>query len=177
MCYTRPSQSQIWSHSERVVGVRRLPHPLLLCLLLSRPGQLDRGTLQLADLILDPQGQNYQYRDTSAPVLGRSDDEQIALKLPSNMKVGDLKWISVWCRRFTVDFGNLIFPDNLDLPTSEKQLPHPLVPVDGNDVSGEPEPESEGEPEPGRSQSESDPDIVFNPIFVFRTRPRPPRPP
>merc|ERR1719219_1709764 len=64
------------------------------------------------------------------------------------MKAGDLKWISVWCRRFTVDFGNLIFPDNLDLPTSEKQLPHPLVPVDNNDVSGEPEPEGESEPEP-----------------------------
>ena len=127
-------------------------------------------------LILDPQGQNYQYRDQSVAKLGRSDDELIALKLPANMKVGDLKWISVWCRRFVVDFGNLIFPDNLDLPTSEKQLPHPLVPVDGNDVSGEPEPESEGEPEPGRSESEADPDIVFNPIIIFRTRPRPPRP-
>ena len=105
-------------------------------------------------LILDPQGQNYQYRDSSAPVLGRSDDEQIALKLPANMKVGDLKWISVWCRRFTVDFGNLIFPDNLDLATSEKQLPHPLVPVDNNDVSGEPEPEGESEPEPGTRRRE-----------------------
>ena len=100
-------------------------------------------------LILDPQGQNYKYRDQSAPVLGRSDDEMITLTLPSNMKVGDLKWISVWCRRFTVDFGNLIFPDNLDLPTSEKSLPHPLVPVDDNAVA-EPEPESESEPEPGK---------------------------
>ena len=132
-------------------------------------------------LILDPQGNNYQYRDQSAPVLGRSDGERMTLTLPSNMKVGDLKWISVWCRRFTVDFGNLIFPDNLDLPTSEKQLPHPLVPVDDNAVS-EPEPEGESEPEPGRRRSETDPDIVFNAIICFRTRPRPrppsrPRPP
>ena len=45
---TRPSQSQIWSHSERVAGVWRLPHSLLLCLLLSWPSQLDGGALQLA---------------------------------------------------------------------------------------------------------------------------------
>lgn len=108
-------------------------------------------------LILDPQGQNYKYRDQSAPVLGRSDDEMITLTLPSNMKVGDLKWISVWCRRFTVDFGNLIFPDNLDLPTSEKSLPHPLVPVDDNAVA-EPEPESESEPEPEHDHDHHDHD-------------------
>ena len=90
------------------------------------------------------------------------------------MKVGDLKWISVWCRRFTVDFGNLIFPDNLDLATSEKELPPPIKPVDTNDVSGEPEPESEGEPEPGERLSEADPHIVFNPISFLRSRP--PRP-
>merc|ERR1719384_2139063 len=74
------------------------------------------------------------------------------------MKVGDLKWVSVWCRRFTVDFGNLIFPDNLDLPTSEKTLPHPLVPVDDNDVAGEPEPESESEPEPDHDHDHHDHD-------------------
>ena len=76
-----------------------------------------------------------------------------------------------------MDFGNLIFPDNLDLATSEKQLPHPLVPVDNNDVSGEPEPEGEAEPEPGIGElSEADPDIVFNPIIFFRPRPPRPRP-
>ena len=101
--------------------------------------------------ILDPSGATYKYRDQSAPVLGRSEGERIALKMPAGMKVGDLKWISVWCRRFTVDFGNLIFPDNLGLSKSEDSLPHPLAPVDSNDVApeSEPEPESESEPEPG----------------------------
>ena len=71
--------------------------------------------------------------------------------MPAGIMVGDLKWISVWCRRFTVDFGNLIFPDNLGLSKSEDSLPHPLAPVDSNDVApeSEPEPESESEPEPG----------------------------
>ena len=123
-------------------------------------------------LILDPQGQNYKYRDQSAPVLGRSDDEKITLTLPANMKVGDLKWVSVWCRRFTVDFGNLIFPDNLDLPTSEKTLPHPLVPVDDNDVAAEPEPESESEPEPGKRLS-----LISSLYSDISFRSRPPRPP
>ena len=55
--------------------------------------------------------------------------------MPADVKVGDLKWISVWCRRFSIDFGSLIFPDNLDLAKSE-------------DSETEPEPESESEPEP-----------------------------
>ena len=27
------------------------------------------------------------------------------------MQVSSVKWISVWCRKFTVDFGHLIFPE------------------------------------------------------------------
>ena len=25
-------------------------------------------------------------------------------------QVSDIKWLSVWCRKFAVDFGNLMFP-------------------------------------------------------------------
>ena len=35
--------------------------------------------------------------------------------------VGDLKWISVWSRRLSVDFGHLIFPDDLGLSKSEPE--------------------------------------------------------
>jgi len=97
--------------------------------------------------ILDPSGVVFAYRDNSAPKLGRYDGEKITLKMPANMKVGDFKWISVWCRRFSIDFGNLIFPTNIELPKSEDSIPHPLAPVDSNEVA-EPEPESESEPEP-----------------------------
>ena len=91
-------------------------------------------------MILEPDGQSYQYRDQNAPVLGRFVNQRISLTLPSNMKVGDLKWISVWERRFSVDFGNLIFPDNLALPTSAKQVPTSIISVDTNQVSSTPEP-------------------------------------
>ena len=57
-------------------------------------------------LILNPQGRNYKHIDRSAPDLGRAQVE--------------FKWI--WCMMYCVDFGNLIFHDSLDLPTSEKNL-------------------------------------------------------
>ena len=57
----------------------------------------------------------YEYRDQSAPILKGSAKEQITLRLPENMKVGDIKWLSVWCRKFSVDFGNLIFPTDLNV--------------------------------------------------------------
>ena len=86
-------------------------------------------------------------------------------------QVGDLKWLSVWCRQFSVDFGNLIFPADLvsrdksffqyfhllfQFPKSD-DLPHPLVPVD-NDVAPEPEPEAEAEPEPEHDHDHHDHD-------------------
>jgi len=93
----------------------------------------------------------YEYRDQSAPILKGSAKEQITLRLPENMKVGDIKWLSVWCRKFSVDFGNLIFPTDLNLPKSPAaglDLPAPLAPVDNSVAEPEPEPESEPEPEP-----------------------------
>jgi len=91
----------------------------------------------------------YEYRDQSAPILKGASKEQITLRLPENMKVGDIKWLSVWCRKFSVDFGNLIFPTDLNLPTSKPagELPAPLAPVDNSVAEPEPEPESEPEPE------------------------------
>lgn len=91
----------------------------------------------------------YEYRDQSAPILKGAAKEQITLRLPENMKVGDIKWLSVWCRKFSVDFGNLIFPTDLNLPKSQPtDLPAPLAPVDNSVTEPEPEPETEPEPEP-----------------------------
>ncbi len=41
--------------------------------------------------------------------------EDITLTLPPGTKVSDLKWISVWCRAFQVNFGDLIFPAGFKL--------------------------------------------------------------
>jgi len=54
-------------------------------------------------------GVHYEYRNLDAPLLGASTNEQVTLTLPPHMKVSDLKWLSVWCREFSIDFGSLTF--------------------------------------------------------------------
>eukprot|EP00091_Calanus_sinicus_P000313 TRINITY_DN10248_c0_g1_i1.p1 TRINITY_DN10248_c0_g1~~TRINITY_DN10248_c0_g1_i1.p1 ORF type:complete len:250 (-),score=55.75 TRINITY_DN10248_c0_g1_i1:196-945(-) len=71
------------------------------------PGNDDES--KMAILAHPFEGNHYQYRDEEAPVLKAAVDEDVVLTLPPHMKVSDLKWISVWCRKFSVDFGNLIF--------------------------------------------------------------------
>lgn len=36
------------------------------------------------------------------PPLGRYEGKDVLLKLPLGVKVRDMRWLSVWCRRFTV---------------------------------------------------------------------------
>ena len=83
-------------------------------------------------------GRFYSYGDKSVPLLENEfkGDEQIELKLPKGMKTTDLKWLSVWCRLFNMDFGNVVFPKTIEL----EQLFE-------DSVEGEPIPE--GYPEPG----------------------------
>ena len=53
----------------------------------------------------------YNYTDPDLPVLGEFLGETpIELTLPDGVKVTDLKWISVWCRLFSINFGDFIFP-------------------------------------------------------------------
>ncbi|XP_050585241.1 protein Skeletor, isoforms B/C isoform X1 [Bombus affinis] len=40
----------------------------------------------------------------------------IILKLPNGKRIRDIKWLSVWCRRFTVNFGDVFIPANLKAP-------------------------------------------------------------
>merc|ERR1712001_274295 len=101
------------------------------------------------------EGKFYQYEDQSAPILqGQfSGDKDIKLTLPDSLKTTDLKWISVWCRAFQVNFGDLTFPEGLVLeeaapesepepvtevpkpPSKPTELPPPVLsPVD-NDIS------------------------------------------
>ena len=113
-------------------------------------------------------GKFFKYDDENAPILkGRFDgSEDIKLTLPEDINVSDLKWFSVWCRQFSVNFGDLIFPENFSLDkttiptvstttvstTSTTDLPPPLVHPsntlddeenfdDDDDVKAEPETE------------------------------------
>merc|ERR1719362_2622192 len=36
------------------------------------------------------------------------------LTLPDDIEVKDLKWISIWCRRFELTFGDFVFPEHSD---------------------------------------------------------------
>jgi len=80
---------------------------------------------------------NYEYRDDAAPKLGAYDGEDITLTLPEEWQMSDIKWISVWCRRFTVNFGELVVPEGFKAPNADEP---------GNPIA-EPEPETEPEPE------------------------------
>ena len=71
------------------------------------------------------EGKFYEYEDQSAPIInGRfSGDKNIKLTLPDTLKATDIKWLSVWCRAFSANFGDLIFPDNLSLDEHIHETP------------------------------------------------------
>ena len=58
------------------------------------------------------QGDFFDSDDTNAPTLDKAFDgsqQAIELTLPNDLKVSDLKWISVWCREYEENFGDFIF--------------------------------------------------------------------
>ena len=71
------------------------------------------------------EGKFYEYEDQSAPILDEefSGDKNVKLTLPDTLKATDIKWLSVWCRAFSANFGDLIFPDNLSLDEHIHETP------------------------------------------------------
>ena len=49
----------------------------------------------------------YRYDDPDIPILGRFDGQDIDLRLPNGIGVRDVKWISLYCRQFGIDFGHV----------------------------------------------------------------------
>ncbi len=39
--------------------------------------------------------------------------KDIILRLPGDMTVKDIKNLSVWCRAFSVNFGDMVFPQRV----------------------------------------------------------------
>merc|ERR1719410_916284 len=61
------------------------------------------------------EGKFYDPEDFSAPVLNKAFDGtqgDIVLPLPNDVKVSDLKWISIWSREYLLNFGDFIFKDD-----------------------------------------------------------------
>ena len=88
------------------------------------------------------EGKFYEYEDQSAPILnGRfSGDKNIKLTLPDTLKVTDIRWLSIWCRKYSINFGDLMFPDNLSLDGHTHEAPT-VLDTDSDPESGQ-EPES-----------------------------------
>ena len=57
-------------------------------------------------------GKFYDYRDPEVPRLSASYQEDIVLSLPPQLSAYNIKWISVWCRKFSVDFGHVIIEED-----------------------------------------------------------------
>ena len=49
-------------------------------------------------------------------VLGPYDGEDITLTLPGDMSSDNIKWLSVWCREFGINFGDVEFLDTKPVP-------------------------------------------------------------
>lgn len=52
--------------------------------------------------------------------LGAYRSKDVTLTLPKGVSVKDLRWVSIWCRRFSVDFGNLLIPRGVQYPRPQK---------------------------------------------------------
>ncbi|XP_053947186.1 protein Skeletor, isoforms B/C [Anastrepha ludens] len=72
-----------------------------------------------------------EYAGIDPPILQAHNNTDIILRLPMGKRIKDIRWLSVWCRRFTVDFGEVFIPPNLDVPKPRvlpefKRLAHGL---------------------------------------------------
>ena len=79
------------------------------------------------------EGKFFEYEDQSAPILSGqySGDTDIKLTLPDTLKATDIKWLSVWCRAFGVNFGDMSFPVDFSLHEDEAEAevePEPAHP-------------------------------------------------
>merc|ERR1712113_873044 len=62
------------------------------------------------------EGRHFNYRDKNIPILGRfNGNKDVVLHLPPGTSVEQLKWISVWCRDYTVNFGHVNVPSNFSI--------------------------------------------------------------
>lgn len=53
-------------------------------------------------------------------VLRKYRNKDITLTLPEGKTLRDIKWFSVWCDEFSVNFGDVRIPPNLDFPRPQK---------------------------------------------------------
>ncbi|XP_055849436.1 protein Skeletor, isoforms B/C isoform X2 [Episyrphus balteatus] len=59
-------------------------------------------------------------RGGTSSLIRRYRNKDITLSLPEGKTLRDIKWFSVWCDEFSVNFGDVSIPPNLDFPRPQK---------------------------------------------------------
>lgn len=59
-------------------------------------------------------------KGSSSELTRRYRNKDITLSLPDGKTLRDIKWFSVWCDEYSVDFGSVKIPANLDFPRPQK---------------------------------------------------------
>ena len=65
------------------------------------------------------------------------------MTLPETLKATDIKWLSVWCRAFQVNFGDLSFPE--DLSFEDNSLDSAVLTGSSDDHEDEESADAEGD--------------------------------
>lgn len=69
-----------------------------------------------------PQGLRVPDENGKETPLRRYDRKTVVLTLPGDLTVFDIGHFGVWCEAFTVDFGHVVLPHNLNIPPSLKMV-------------------------------------------------------
>jgi len=56
--------------------------------------------------------QRLRYDDPDIPVLGRFEGQDIELNMPEGVDAEKIRWISLYCRQFNLDFGHVMIDNN-----------------------------------------------------------------
>merc|ERR1712241_1603864 len=56
-------------------------------------------------------------------ILTKADKTDVMLKLPTGVTSSKLKWLSVWCRQYSVNFGDVMFDKVILTATSSSEKP------------------------------------------------------
>ena len=93
--------------------------------------------------------------DPDIPILRMFLGETFLIKLPQGLRVTDLKWISVYCREFDINFGDIIFAEK---PLKEKVEIQDKVeePKAEEDSEGEAEAEEDSEGDDAKAEEDSE---------------------
>ncbi|KAJ8972482.1 hypothetical protein NQ317_006022 [Molorchus minor] len=69
-----------------------------------------------------PQGIRVPDENGKEVPLRRYDRKTVVLTLPGDLTVFDINHFGIWCEQFTVDFGHVLIPQDLNIPPSLKML-------------------------------------------------------